>query len=82
MGGRLKTPDTADEESLQAGWYPSDPAKLGRTLQLRAGDILPLIDIANQWMERDRHAMSYSRLPQVIKQAMFSVSLLVIQKDR
>jgi len=44
VGGRLKTPEEADDEALQAMWVP-DLAQL----PLRAKDILPLVEIGRRF---------------------------------
>lgn len=44
-GGKLKTTDQRDEESLQAGWFPVDEIK-NKRIPIRANDIFKLIDIA------------------------------------
>ncbi|KAJ7305327.1 hypothetical protein JRQ81_011247 [Phrynocephalus forsythii] len=53
-GGRLKTLQEADEESLQARWWNREtPA-----LPLRARDILPLMELAVQYRARPSHPPS------------------------
>lgn len=48
QGGELKTPASADKESLQAKWVDN----LGE-LSLRGNDIYPLIHRVKQYWERD-----------------------------
>ncbi|XP_001512510.1 8-oxo-dGDP phosphatase NUDT18 [Ornithorhynchus anatinus] len=50
-GGMLKTLDEADEESLQAGWYP----RASLPSPLRAQDILPLIELGARYLRRADH---------------------------
>ncbi len=52
VGGSLKTTQQADQESLQAGWFPAHLEDLVKQVRLRAGDILPLILKAGEWFER------------------------------
>ena len=50
-GGRLKTLDQADNETMQANWWPADTDKLQKELPLRARDMLSLINAGKQWYE-------------------------------
>lgn len=57
-GGDLKTLDQADAESLQAKWIGDLNA-----LELRAGDILPLIELGRTY-QRFTHSQTIGRPPQ------------------
>ncbi|XP_055974963.1 8-oxo-dGDP phosphatase NUDT18 [Sorex fumeus] len=50
-GGTLKTAQEADEESLQAAWYP----RTSLPAPLRAHDILRLLELAAQYNQQARH---------------------------
>ncbi len=52
VGGSLKTTEQADKESLQAGWFSADIKTLVREVQLRAKDILPLVEKAGEWFKK------------------------------
>ena len=67
-GGSLKTTTQADKESIQAGWFGKEELK---HVNLRAGDIRPLIDVGRRWAGGRRyggqpvqvgHVSSYFRL--------------------
>jgi 8-oxo-dGDP phosphatase len=59
IGGKLKTPQDADSESLQAKWV----GDLGE-LSLRANDVLNIIDRGRQYVEARRNAEPW-HMPQV-----------------
>ena len=50
VGGDLKSAETADQESLQAGWF--DLKRYAQVLQLRQRKIIPLIDRCCDWLEK------------------------------
>ena len=73
-GGSLKTPDQADEESLQANWFTVDTDKLPEVVRLRAPDILPLIDAGKKWYTRSK---PFSGLPVNVGHVSASLRLVV-----
>ena len=79
-GGELKTSDKADRESLQAGWYPADVSKLQQSLPLRARDILPLIELAVKWTEKEKLQKAYNRLPVLTPLHGFSLTIVAISR--
>lgn len=60
IGGQLKTPDQADNESLQAMWIHNI-----QDLQLRSNDILPLIERARNY--RSNVTIQHPMLLPVVK---------------
>ncbi|XP_012663158.1 8-oxo-dGDP phosphatase NUDT18 isoform X1 [Otolemur garnettii] len=56
-GGILKTSSEADEESLQAAWYP----RTSLPTPLRAHDILHLIELAVQYRQQASHPLILPR---------------------
>ena len=82
IGGALKTPERADGESLQAGWYSSDVAKLQREIPLRVPDILPLIELATAWKNRQAVGGAYHHLPLAVPHTLLSLSVLAVSRDQ
>ena len=76
----MKTSDKADRESLQAGWYPADVSKLQQSLSLRARDIIPLIELAVKWTEKEKLQKAYNRLPVLTPLHGFSVAVVAISQ--
>lgn len=81
-GGALKIPERADRESLQAGWYSADVAKLQREIPLRVPDILPLIELATAWKARQAVGGAYHHLPLAVPHPLLSLSALVVSRDQ
>ena len=50
-GGKLKTPQEADRESIQAQWFPYETQLLKLQVPLRATDCIPLIQLAAKWFK-------------------------------
>lgn len=90
LGGNLKTPSQADQESMQARWVGDL-----NELQLRANDILNVIDIAKAYKNRGEnpwhseilpirfsHHRSYVRVVAVArKRTSNSLNILVSEKN-
>lgn len=80
-GGTLKTPERADGESLQAGWYSADVNKLRSEIPLRAPDILPLIELATAWQSHQAVGGAYHHLPLVVPHPLLSLSVLAVRRE-
>ena len=76
-GGSLKTPEQADKESLQAGWFPADTKRLKKEVQIRAFDIIRLIDLAIPWFE----SRPFSGLPVAVGHVSSSQRLVLVHDD-
>lgn len=92
LGGELKTPQRADQESLQAKWI----SNLSE-LSLRANDILPLIELGRSYHNRKQsdpfwhnellptfksHTKNYLRVVAVIKKRSTNrVNILLSEKN-
>ena len=76
-GGKLKTSDEQDAESLEAGWF--SPQDISFSLQLRARDILPLIDAAIKWFERKQANSLYKMLPTLKPHRHVGVRLVTVK---
>ena len=75
-GGELKSKERADEESLQAGWF--DLKSYSITLNMRAFDVIPLIDCTQKWlMDEDR--LQY--LPALLPYKLFIVRIVCVSKE-
>ena len=74
-GGSLKTTEQADRESLQAGWFNKQELT---SLQLRARDILPLIETGREWVRRGR---KYGGLPVQLGHVCSSLRLILVVRD-
>ena len=75
-GGKLKTTAEADKESLQAGWFSADVKKLQNEVQLRAGDILPLVKLSGEWYKK----RPFVGLPSLVGHVSQSLRLIMILK--
>lgn len=73
-GGSLKTTAQADKESLQAGWFSQQEMA---TLNLRARDILPLIEVGRKWSV-GRH---YGGIPVQVEHVRSSLRLISVARD-
>ena len=75
VGGDLKSAESADQESLQAGWF--DLKSYSVALSLRAWDIIPLIDCAQKWL-LDSNKLEY--LPGRVPYRFFIIRLICVSK--
>ena len=73
VGGELKGVDKADKESIQAGWF--DVKNYTVELNLRAWDIIPLIDRTQKWL-LEGNKLHYR--PGLIPYKVFIVRLVCI----
>ncbi len=78
VGGSIKTTEQADKESLQAGWFSADIKKLSREVELRAGDILPLIRTADEWFKKP----VYYGLPVPVGHVSSSQRMVLVHEAR
>ena len=75
VGGELKSAKRADKESLQAGWF--DLKSYSVTQNLRAWDIIPLIDCAQKRL-LDANKLEY--LPGAMPYKFFVLRLVCVSK--
>lgn len=59
-GGKLKSLDEQDKESMEAKWFTKDEVS---QLDLRATDFVPILDIALKWVESKKQNPLFSSLP-------------------
>lgn len=77
-GGSLKTTAQADKESLQAGWFSQQQLRGPVGLNLRAGDILPLIEAGRRWSSAGSKS---GGLPVEMGHVSSFLRLILIAKD-
>lgn len=83
-GGSLKTPAQEDRESIQAGWFSSDPAQLSTDVPLRAWDCLSLVMLGREWYkerEREGGRPPFSGLPALVGHVSSSLRIIVVNID-
>ena len=80
MGGRLKTPAEADEESIQGGWFTANTRRLPREVELRGDDFLPLVELAAKWYRQPQSP--FTGLPAQVGHASTSLRLVIVLEDR
>ena len=73
-GGSLKTLDQADNETMQANWWPADADKLQKELPLRDRDMLSLINAGKQWYE----SKPFHSLPADVVHVSSSLRLVLV----
>ena len=73
-GGTLKTTAQADKESLQAAWFDQKALK---SVNLRARDVCPLIDIGRRWAGGKK----YGGLPVSVGHVSSSLRLVLVVVD-
>ena len=73
VGGELKSKDKADKESMQAGWF--DLKSYSVELNLRAWDIIPLIDRTQKWLIEESEV---HYLPGLIPYKVFIVRIVCV----
>ncbi|XP_033647810.1 8-oxo-dGDP phosphatase NUDT18-like isoform X2 [Asterias rubens] len=81
-GGRLKTLNEADKESLQARWFSVPDIKTEVGIRLRAHDIVILIQSAISYLQRDplhRHA---ALLPIHNAHKQMCIRAMVVKRDQ
>lgn len=77
-GGELKTPASADKESLQAKWIGNL-----QEISLRANDIIPLIDRAHQFKSRPVNSSWHGEiLPASVKHLKDLLRLIIVIKKK
>lgn len=64
-GGVLKTPDRADKESLQAGWFSLDQIKNSaqNNISFRSSDFIPIIEKTFSYLMKPLHGRHQCLLP-------------------
>ena len=77
-GGKLKTLDEQDKESMEAGWFPAE--EVFTSLPLRARDICPLIDLGLKWYETKQEQTICRLLPAKNSQGQVTVRLLAVKR--
>lgn len=78
-GGKLKTPDEEDKESIQAQWLPVNPKEL-RKNPIRASDCFPLIDLAQKWF-KEEPANKCDQVTLHVPHKSSSMSMVLIRHD-
>ena len=73
-GGSLRTLDQADDETMQANWWPADTDKLQKEIPLRARDMLSLINAGKQWYK----SKPFHSLPVDIAHVSSSLRLVLV----
>ena len=72
-GGSLRTLDQADDEILQANWWPADIKQLQRDVPLRTRDMFSLINAGKRWYE----SKPFSGLPVDVGHVSASLRLVL-----
>ena len=80
MGGSLKTPAEADEESIQGGWFPANTRRLQREVELRGDDFLSLVELAAKWYRQPQSP--FTGLPAQVGHASSSLRMVIVHEDR
>lgn len=80
-GGKLKTVENQDKESMEAGWFPTDDV-LNNRLQLRAGDICKLIKWTKSWNDNKKSDPFFSVLPRQKPHCRITIKVILIAQHR
>lgn len=79
VGGKLKSLNEQDKESLEAGWF--QPKEAMNSLDVRSTDIFPLIKIAMKWYESKKDNPLCRSLPVTIAHRKISVNLIMLKRQ-
>lgn len=77
-GGKLKTLQEQDKESMEAGWFT--PKEVFSSLNLRAGDICPLIDAGLKWYETKQGKPTCRLMPAKKSHKHVIIRLVVVKR--
>lgn len=80
-GGKVKTIEQQDKESLEAGWYSAEGVLEG-SLPLRANDICPLIKYTIAWNKSKKTDPIFSIVPRLIPHSRNRIQLILISQEQ